>query len=284
MSEYSTGDRNDWSKHEVEAVTADYLEMLALELAGQAFNKSARRRALVTRLNGRSEGSIEFKRANISAVLISLGYPYVRGYRPRANYQHLLLEAVAAQLSRFELVDRTASAVVELPASLADIEDFSLALAPAPQRNIRTSEPLGDFFPVKRDYLQREALNRSLGRAGEHYVLKYEQWKLRNSGKANLAERVVHVAEERGDGLGYDVLSFEADGRERLIEVKTTSFGVDTPFFLTQRELALSKEARDQFHLYRLYDFRSAPRFFDLPGDVSLHCHLDAVTFKAEFA
>ena len=40
-----------------------------------------------------------------------------------------------------------------------------------------------------------------------------------------LAARVDRVSETRGDGLGYDVLSFETSGRERLIEVKTTNYG-----------------------------------------------------------
>jgi hypothetical protein len=51
----------DWSRLEVEAIVADYLKMLALELSGQTFNKSAHRKALKQKLNQRSDGSIEFK-------------------------------------------------------------------------------------------------------------------------------------------------------------------------------------------------------------------------------
>ena len=67
----------DWTRLEVEAIVADYLKMLSLELAGQSFSKTAHRRALQQKLNGRSDGSIEFKHCNISAVMIDLGFPNI---------------------------------------------------------------------------------------------------------------------------------------------------------------------------------------------------------------
>lgn len=69
----------DWRRDEVERIVADYLEMLLRELAGQPYNKTAHRRSLQQRLPGRSEGSIEFKHANISAAMLEFGYPYIRG-------------------------------------------------------------------------------------------------------------------------------------------------------------------------------------------------------------
>lgn len=86
---------DDWRQSEVELVVSDYLAMLMLELAGQPFNKTAHRRQLQQRLPGRSSGSIEFKHANISAVMLELGYPYIRGYQPRSNFQRsVLVDAV----------------------------------------------------------------------------------------------------------------------------------------------------------------------------------------------
>ena len=65
----------DWSLGEVEATVADYFEMLGAELSGAAYNKTNHRRLLARRLRDRSHASIEFKHANISAVLIDLGFP-----------------------------------------------------------------------------------------------------------------------------------------------------------------------------------------------------------------
>ena len=82
----------DWSREEVEAIVADYLQMLTLELAGQSYGKTEHRKNLQSKLNDRSDGSIEFKHGNISAAMIDLGFPYIRGYKPRVNYQALLVD------------------------------------------------------------------------------------------------------------------------------------------------------------------------------------------------
>ncbi len=51
-------------------------------------------------LDNRSEGSVEFKHQNISAVLIELGQPYIKGYLPRFNYQQILKEAIIDYLNQ----------------------------------------------------------------------------------------------------------------------------------------------------------------------------------------
>ena len=60
-----------------------------------------------------------------------------------------------------------------------------------------------------------------MGLAGEQFIAEFEARRLHAAGQKSLAERVEHVAGSRGDGLGYDVLSFEVSGEERFIEVKT---------------------------------------------------------------
>ena len=113
--------------------------------------------------------------------------------------------------------------------------------------------------------------------------MQFEHWRLNALGAHKLADKVDHVSKSKGDGLGYDVLSFDADGKERFIEVKTTTFGQATPFFVSRGELALSKGAHEQFHLYRLFEFRKAPRLFDLKGSLDQHCVLNPVTYQASF-
>ncbi|MDO9164977.1 MAG: DUF3883 domain-containing protein [Rhodoferax sp.] len=275
----------DWSREEVEAIVADYLQMLTLELAGQTYSKTEHRKRLQAKLNNRSDGSIEFKHGNISAALYDLGFPCIRGYKRRVNYQALLAAVVEGQVRGNMTLDSAALAAVQQPAVAPIQTDFSRVKSTPPVKEHRVSEsaaaPL--FRPVKRDYLEREAHNRSLGLAGEEFVVQFEHWRLIELGQQRLADRVEHVSQSKGDGLGYDVLSFESDGKERLIEVKTTTFGRDTPFFVSRGELALSQCAQDQFHLYRLFEFRKAPRLFDLPGSLDQHCVLDPVTYRASF-
>jgi hypothetical protein len=275
----------DWSRLEVEAIVADYLQMLTLELAGQNYNKTVHRRKLQEKLQDRSDASIEFKHGNISAAMIDLGFPYIRGYKPRSNYQALLAMVAAEQVRGKTTLDSVALAAVQQPALVPALTDFAKVKSDAPQKQNRATEPLNPllFRAVKRDYLEREAQNQSLGLAGEAFIVQFEHWRLTQLGQPRLADKVDHISQSKGDGLGYDVLSFEADGKERFIEVKTTTFGRDTPFFISRGELALSHGAKDQFHLYRLFEFRKAPRLFDLKGSLDQHCVLDPVSYRASF-
>lgn len=275
-----------WSRHENELIVADYLEMLLKELSGQRYNKAERARALMPLLNDRSKGSIEFKRCNVSAVLIELGFPSLQGYKPRSNFQRDgLVDVVAEQVTSTPALDRAAELAVDRLAEVPEFVAFDKLKADAPTRQVRAEEPRQTYVrrAVKRDYFERESRNRSLGTAGERFVVEYEQWRLETAGFGLLANRVDHVAETQGDGLGYDVLSFEIDGRERYIEVKTTAHDAATPFFVSSNELAFAKEQSERFRLYRLYHFRTAPKFFELAGMIEQHCHLDPATYRASF-
>src|ERR1043166_6918502 len=121
-----------WSREEVEAVVADYLHMLTQELAGQIYNKTVHRKALQAHLGGRSNGSIERKHQNISAILIELGCPYITGYKPLSNYQGLLFEVVADRVESDTLFDRSAISAAEQPAVEPLAPDFHGILVDPP--------------------------------------------------------------------------------------------------------------------------------------------------------
>lgn len=75
------------------------------------------------------------------------------------------------------------------------------------------------------------------------------------AGRTDLAGGVEHVSRARGDGPGFDVLSFDPEGTERYLEVKTTRQGLHWPMLVTRNEAAFSQEAASRFHLYRVFDF-----------------------------
>ncbi|GAB3025307.1 hypothetical protein GCM10027098_22290 [Bowmanella dokdonensis] len=60
-----------WSEQEITATVADYIRMLTLELAGQSYNKTEHRKALLTKLNNRSEAAVELKHQNINLSILS---------------------------------------------------------------------------------------------------------------------------------------------------------------------------------------------------------------------
>ena len=275
---------DDWSPIEVAATVADYLTMLEHELRGEPYNKREHNRRLQTVLNGRSAGAVEFKHQNISAVMIELGLPYIDGYKPRGNYQELLRIEVLSHLSGNAEIERITETVVEAPAPHVDLSAAAgNVFVDPPTRDI----PRGTYErrvmtgPLRQiNYLERESRNRSLGLAGEVFALEAEHRRLWEGGARHLADRIEHVSATRGDGLGYDIASFETDGRERFIEVKTTAFGSMTPFFVSAKEVAVS-ETLAMFHLYRVFKFRETPKIFALAGSLRQSCVLDPVQFRA---
>lgn len=275
---------DEWSRLEAEACIADYLVMLTLELNGQRYSKTEHANGLMQKLDGRNRPSIEFKHCNISAVMLALGYPYITGYKPRGNYQGVLLDIVEEHVQLRPDLQDAAQAAVLRPVTAVAIADDASVWVPTPKLP-RVREAPADYAPhfsaAKRDYLALEARNRSLGRAGELFVLELEARRLHAAGKKALSERVEHVAATQGDGLGFDVLSFEANGRKRLIEVKTTCFGELTPFYVSRNELARSQADAECYQLYRIFGFRNRPQLFSLSGAIKESCQLEATTYLA---
>lgn len=270
----------DWSREEVEATVRDYFEMLRLEACGQVFNKSEHNEQLRQKLRARSKGSIEMKHQNISAVLDQLGLPFIRGYKPRANFQELLREVVLALVQHAQpalqkIVDaieeqiepgnRTYSGVLVEPPVPESM--------PVPKRRQR--------LPRKLDYASRDERNRNLGRNGESWVLGFEEGRLKEANRPELASRIDWVSERCGDGTGYDIMSFEEDEMTRFIEVKTTNGGSLTPFIISQNELEFSEETEDAFCLYRVFEFAKSPKLFIVRGALNHALHLEALDYRA---
>jgi hypothetical protein len=218
---------NAWSEAEVLAIVEDYFSMLALELKGIPYNKAQHNRELSQRLNSRSKGSIEMKHMNISALMNELGMPAISGYKPYSNYQKnilpdAVLDRLAANPDLTAMVHKDVSSVIQIPS----VENI-LALLEKPPVLDRSSkkeilkEPSNNYS-VRTNYLELEAANKSLGDAGEQFAINFERARLISLGKESLADKIEHVAETQGGGAGFDVLSFEANGSDRFIEVKSS--------------------------------------------------------------
>lgn len=273
----------DWSRTEVEAIVDDYLSMLAAQLAGTPYNKAAHRRALEPLLAGRSDQSIEFKHGNISAAL--LGHmAIIDGYKPRSNYQALIAEVLAERLDKAPDLHALAAEDADRRMVVPEVDDILAVLTERPAARPAAPASREPTIPVIRlptNYIEREARNQSLGNAGEVFALNFERAHLIREGCDGLAAKIEHTSKVRGDHEGYDILSFEKSGVERLIEVKTTKYGVDTPFFVSRNELATSERQAPRYQIYRLFAFREAPRLYTLPGAIGTTCRLSAATFLA---
>lgn len=268
---------------------ADYFAMWFDERAGRPVNKTEHRRLLQPLLQDRTDGAIELKHQNISAILLELGIPFIDGYKPARNYQRLLADVVEARVAsdvaiRGSIIEELARPVQvpEETRTVLSLVDTPTALA----RRRRVREP--QYAPTRSvrgvNYLELEARHGDLGRAGEELVLRYERAWLASHGMESLADKVEHVSVTQGDGLGFDVLSFDTDGRERWLEVKTTRYGRYTPFFATRREVDVSHRNPERYRLCRVFNFASQPQFYQVSGSIRRGFDLDPAQYIARIA
>lgn len=268
---------SNWSDAENDLIVADYFAMLQAQWSGKEVVK-AHRNAALAELTGRSRGSIEFKHCNISAVMERLGLPWLKGYAPRAKFQTSLIDSIARHL----VTEGEPVVPVQIRGS-ALAEERPLWIGPPP---LVQAGPAPEPDALRRlvrkfDPAVRDARNRLLGRSGEQLVLDHERKRLIGGDREDLARRVEWTSEVRGDGAGYDIASFDLDGRERLIEVKTTNGPASTPFFLTENERSFSDERPDAFRLMRLHDFADMPAAFELAPPLSNHLALNPLSYRA---
>lgn len=275
---------SDWTDLEVELIVNDYFLMLNDELKGRPVNKSVHRKRLLPLLAGRSEGAIEFKHQNISAALIEMGQPFIKGYKPRYNFQRAKL---LASIERRILADPSITSVFSAFANTSVLKvnpiEFNNWIVCPPELNTLAESQKAYRRAVKINFLEREQHNRDLGMKGEQIVFQYEKHTLLEAGKNNLADSVEWVSKDTGDGLGFDILSKNLNGTDKYIEVKTTKLSKESPFFFSTNEYMFSKENSENFHLYRLFNFNDIPKMFTLKGSYDQFCHMEPIQFKGSF-
>jgi hypothetical protein len=274
---------DDWTEDEIRALVEDYFAMLRMDRSGVPYSKAEHNRALQERLHGRSKGSIEYKYQNVSGVLYDEGFPYIPGYKPARNYQRRILSDIVLEYLGTGEGDAAEieHALDEVAVLQSESIDFGKCQVPPPKRDpelAQVTPPPRPRRARKFDQASKDAANRKLGRAGEEFVVGRERWNLRSQGRADLAEKVEWVSDTRGDGLGYDILSFDpATGAEIYIEVKTTNCGQDFPFYASQGEVDASTELGSQ---YRLFNFSTEPQFYVVAGGLDQGFTLTARTYE----
>jgi hypothetical protein len=104
------------------------------------------------------------------------------------------------------------------------------------------------------DFIEQSQNRRELGEMAQDVALKAEQRRLRHAGRSDLAKRVRDVSNK--PALGYDLLSFETNGKPRHIEVKTASkSGRHVSFYLSANERRKSKTLKN-YYFYLVFDPR----------------------------
>ena len=278
----------DWTKNEVRLIVADYFSMLNAEILGMPYKKSEHRRLLIPSLGDRSDGSVEFKHSNVSGVLVDMGLPYIEGYKPRSNYQNILFNEVEAFLDqRPDFLEQWAIAPALNPtqavrAASWNPDEIIVAPPEITHQSLPTQKPWLSRKGRRIDFAERDLRNRQTGEIGEKFVFYLEQYRLKQAGRDDLAQKVVWASKDMGDGLGFDILSHdEMDDSEQMLEVKTTGLGKLSPFYVTSNEVRCSENIPSQFKLFRVFDITRSAKLYILHGSLREKCHLDPVLYRA---
>ena len=252
--------------------------MLKADAVGLPYVKSRHNEALREKIQ-RSRGSVEYKHQNISAVLAELGMDWLPGYKPAMNYQNALFDAIDRYLSTHRTMMEQSA-----PAYRPAAPSTSVFVPPPPLSLDEKKPPRLKQLIRKFDPVERDRLNRALGRAGEEFVLDVERHRLSKAGMNKLARNVRWISEQEGDGAGYDILSFDPPGRERLIEVKTTNGSATTPFFLSRNEHETAAARVEDWRLYRVHCFSKGPRIFEIAPPLQKSLILQTESWRASFS
>lgn len=104
-------------------------------------------------------------------------------------------------------------------------------------------------LPDHIDYAKLHEGLETIGKLGEKYVLEYEKKYLQGTDYQDK----VSMSPSYNHENGFDILSYELDGRPVMIEVKTTTGPQETPFYVTERERQTAEKTKAEGKLYRLY-------------------------------
>lgn len=142
-------------------------------------------------------------------------------------------------------------------------------LGPATSKK-RKRRPTRDFETELGLRLKRATERERRGLMGERFVFEHEVEQLIQLGKTKLAGQVEMVSVNCSE-VGFDILSYDADGKEIHIEVKTTigNQTSDSGFWLSESERARSQND-PSWRLYRVWSIDDNPH----------HCNLGNVVKK----
>jgi len=115
------------------------------------------------------------------------------------------------------------------------------------------------------DFEKENKINKLLGTRGEEIVFNLEKEYFEGIGKKELAEKIEWVSKS-DDSLGYDILSYEEDGKKKYIEVKSTNQSPEsnTNFLISSNQYRKAKEL-ENYYFYIVFNAKtSSPKVWKI--------------------
>ena len=143
-------------------------------------------------------------------------------------------------------------------------EEIELNIADSPtitsksksnSNKVRTKEDI--------NYSEQQAISQKIGDRGEELVLRNEIEKIKQWGLPDEILSKVRRVSLESDDYGFDILSFDKDGNERYLEVKTTKTnGKNFSFILTRNEFEHAKTYGSRYSFVIVFDILCNPRIW----------------------
>ncbi|MBT2571127.1 DUF3427 domain-containing protein [Planococcus sp. ISL-110] len=156
--------------------------------------------------------------------------------------------------------------------------------SPPLQEEFTQGEITVEFQAPHRGFATNYAQKQKIGELGELLALKHYKEQLIANGRDDLAKKTRHVSKVIGDGLGYDIETFDSHGNVLYVEVKTTTGGKNIPFYLYTSELNYSKQCPESYMLVRIYNYdeqNNKGECYRIKGDISDYLDLTVNSYKA---
>lgn len=139
---------------------------------------------------------------------------------------------------------------------LSEVNSQVIALEIHPSQT-STTEPNAAAQRPANDFEREEKIHRRLGVRGEEIVERSERDRLHKAGREDLARKVRRISIET-DSAGYDIASFEDDGRERPIEVKATARSPEgNPTFIISSNQWQKARQLNNYYIYVVFEAKT---------------------------
>jgi hypothetical protein len=136
--------------------------------------------------------------------------------------------------------------------------------------NTTKSNQTQNHFSKLIDFELENKINKLLGNRGEEIVFNKEKEYLTSIGKIELVKNVEWVS-KKDDSLGYDILSYDKDGRKKYIEVKSTNRSPDSKpnFLISSNQYKKAKEL-ENYYFYVVFNTKTTnPKIWKLQNPLS---------------
>ena len=159
--------------------------------------------------------------------------------------------------------DKTNLDILDYPIT-ESAEEIELNIADSPtitsksksnSNKVRTKEDI--------NYSEQQAISQKIGDRGEELVLRNEIEKIKQWGLPDEILSKVRRVSLESDDYGFDILSFDKDGNERYLEVKTTKTnGKNFSFILTKNEFEQAKKYGNKYSFVIVFDILNNPHIW----------------------